>query len=307
MDQKKNLLDVAVIGGGAAGLTAALYAARAGERVRVYNGGAGSRIFGAHAVENFPAFHGSGADFIAALEEQARSSGAELAFGEVTAVTPSADGYTVAVGEEAIAARRVILATGALPRPLGVVGERELVGRGVSYCALCDGRFYRDRDVVVVGGGNSAVGEALYLAKLARSVTLVHRRDAFRAEAKTVAELKAHEKITILYNSTVKSVLGDAAVTGVALENAVNGERRTLACDAVFFAVGSVPASQLLDGLARTENGFYRTDERMRCLDRETGAPIRGLYAVGDARVTVMQQLVVACADGAIAAADDGK
>ncbi len=305
MQNEDQVWDVAVIGGGAAGLTAALYAARAGKRVRVYNGGAGSRIFGAHLVENFPAFRGSGADFIAALEEQAQSSGAELVFAEVTAVEQIDGGYRVTAGDNSDICRRVILATGALPRPLGIVGERELIGRGVSYCALCDGRFYRDRAVVVVGGGNSACTEALYLANLCRHVTLVHRRDSFRAEAKTVKEVKTRENITIVYNSTVKAVLGEEAVTGAELEATDGSGRQTIACDAVFFAVGSIPATHLLDHMARSEGGFYVTDRRCRCLDKETFAPIPNLYAVGDARVTEVRQLVTACADGAIAATDD--
>ena len=294
--------EILIVGGGAAGLTAALYAARAGRRVLVLDGGEGSQIFGAHKIENFPAFPSeSGAAFMRLLTKQATDAGAVITYGEVTHAEKTAAGYTLTAGNKAHTAPVVILATGAKPRKGGAEGEDKFLGRGVSYCALCDGRFYKDKAVAVVGGGNSAVTEALYLAGIAREVTLLLRRDAFRAESRLVEEVKANKKVTILYNTLVKELHGEDAVEEMTLLDRISGKSEKRKVSAVFFAVGRVPATELFREALQTEEGFYRTDRLCRCLTSD-GTPADGLYAVGDCRVTPLRQLVTAAADGAVAA-----
>ncbi len=294
-------VDIAIVGGGAAGLTAALYAARAGRRVAVLDGGSGSQLFGAHKLENVPGFPPeSGAAFIDRLQEQARAAGAELLYTEIDRIEKDEGGFLVSGNGAGVHARAVIIATGAAPRAGGALRESELVGRGVSYCALCDGRFFKGKPVAVIGGGNSAAEEALYLSSVASHVTLVLRRDRFRAEDRLVKELKASKNITIVYKRSVKSVEGESAVTGLVLVDPEGAEEQ-LPVSAVFFAVGRIASAPANLPNVMREGGFFRTDEHCRCLLAD-GVPYEGLYAAGDCRVTVLRQVVTGCADGAVAA-----
>lgn len=296
--------DIVIIGAGAAGLTAAQYGARANLRTllleRTANGGQCLLIEG---LENYPGFPEpiDGYEFTERFERQARAFGAELATATVTAVTKEGDEFVVTTGDGQVRAGAVILATGAQHRHLGVPGETELAGRGVSYCATCDGPFFRNRRIVVVGGGDAACDEANFLSKLTDRVTIVHRRDRFRAQPAVAQRVLDNPRITVRFNTVVteihgeKNALGIEQVGAVTLEEVRTGEQERMETDAVFIFVGSIPQTDLVPTLPKDEAGYVITDQRM-----ETAIP--GLFAVGDVRATPFRQLVVAAGEGAVAA-----
>ena len=297
--------DMVIIGGGAAGLTAALYAARAGKRVLVLDkAGGGGQILDAPTIENYPAAPGiSGAEFIRLLAKQAKDSGAEIKAENVTSVTPGAPCSVKTAKHEYLSAA-VLLATGSEPRRLPFPNEQALRGNGVSYCALCDGRFYRGRKVAVVGGGNTALTEVLYLSGVTDHVYLVHRRDTFRGEEENVRRVLATGNITVLYDRIpVEAKTDNGKLSALCLRHTVSGEEETLAVSAVFGAIGRVPDTALYEPFALCENGFLVTDENMRVLGKD-GCVLPGIYAAGDCRKKRVRQLTTAVSDGTIAAVD---
>ena len=294
----ENRFDMIVIGGGPGGYTAALYAARAGLSVvvleKLYAGGQMSQT---HQIDNYPGFEEGIDGFTLAtkMQTQAERFGARSEYAEVTRLDLSADPKVVETSEGTFLGKTVVLATGATPRELGIPEEPALVGRGVAYCAACDGMFYRGKTVVVVGGGNSAAADALLLSRVAKQVILVHRRDALRATKVYHEPLMNAENVQFRWNSTVTALLHGEKVTGVRIRNALTGEEQEIACDGVFVSVGRKPASGLAAGqVALDESGYVVADETTR-------TSIPGVYAVGDVRTKRLRQVVTAVADGAMA------
>lgn len=291
------MYDIFVVGGGPAGLTAALYAARAGKTVAVAEReSTGGQIVYSPLVENYPAVPAmSGADFAQRLTEQVEALGVALIYDEVIALDRQEDGFSVQCTGGTYRCRAVVLATGAAHRHLGLEGEEALVGCGVSYCAVCDGAFYTGRDVAVVGGGDTALQDALFLSNSCRSVTLIHRRDQFRGEAQLVRRVQARENIRILYSHTVESLhQSGGELTGVTVKDAKTGALHDLTVDGLFAAVGQLPQSQPFAALVATEAGYYQAGE-----DTLTGCA--GVFAAGDGRVKSVRQLTTAVGDGAVA------
>ena len=293
------LYDVIVIGGGPGGYTAALYAARANLSVaileKLFPGG---QMGTTDVIDNYPGFPQgvNGFELAMQMKEGAERFGAQTQLAEVTQVELAGQVKTVHTSGGDYQARTVVLATGAHPRELGLPGERELRGQGVSYCATCDGMFYRGKTVVVVGGGNTAVSDVLYLSRLCEKVYLVHRRDTLRASKVYLDPLQKAENVEFVWDSEVKQLLRDQAVTGVRVRNKKTGEERDIPCAGVFVAVGYLPNTQLYRGQVELdEAGYVLADETT-----QTNLP--GVFAVGDLRKKPLRQVVTAASDGAVAA-----
>jgi len=298
----ENNYDIVIVGGGPAGLTAALYAARAHLRVAVLEknvvGGAAATT---PRIENYPGFLDGidGYELGMLIARQAQKYGAEIIYGEVTAAELEKKKKIIYTPQGTYSARAVILSIGTSPRPLGIKGEEDFVGRGLSYCATCDGAFFRGKDVAVVGGGNTAFFDLLYLAAICRKVYLVHRRGEFRAEKILVRKARALENAEFLLNCSVSAIIADDSVKGLELIF-TSGETKEIAVSGIFAAVGALPATGFLKGLALTEAGYIITDKR--------GATnLLGVYACGDAADKILRQVITACADGALAAEEAGK
>ena len=293
------LYDVIVIGGGPGGYTAALYAARANLSVAILEKlSPGGQMGTTDVIDNYPGFPQgvNGFELAMQMKEGAERFGAQTQLAEVTQVELAGQVKTVHTSGGDYQARTVVLATGAHPRELGLPGERELRGRGVSYCATCDGMFYRGKTVVVVGGGNTAVSDVLYLSRLCEKVYLVHRRDTLRASKVYLDPLQKAENVEFVWDSEVKQLLRDQAVTGVRVRNKKTGEERDISCDGVFVAVGYLPNTQLYRGQVELdEAGYVLADETT-----QTNLP--GVFAVGDLRKKPLRQVVTAASDGAVAA-----
>ena len=296
--------DVIIIGGGPAGYTAALYAARANLNPLVIEGfNWGGQLMITSEVENYPGYRDGvmGPEMMAEFRAQAARFGTDFVTDDVTRVDLSERPFKVYVGDEEYQGRTVIVATGATARQLGLESERALHGRGVTYCATCDAAFYRDREVVVVGGGDSAMEEALYLTKFASKVTLVHRRHQFRASQIMVDRVKAHETIEILTPYVVEEVLGvdTGKLTGVLLHNVETDERIEYPTDGLFVAIGHDPTTKLfVDWLDHDENGYLVTMGKTT----ETNRP--GVFAAGDVQDHVYRQAITAAGSGCAAALD---
>jgi thioredoxin reductase (NADPH) len=296
--------DVIIIGGGPAGYTAALYAARANMSPLVIEGfNWGGQLMITSDVENYPGYIDGimGPEMMAEFRAQAARFGAEFLTDDVTRVDFSERPFKVYVGDDVHTARTVIVATGATARQLGLESERALHGRGVTYCATCDAAFYRDREVVVVGGGDSAMEEALFLTKFASKVTIVHRRDEFRASQIMIDRARNHEKIEILTPYVVEEVLGaeGGKLTGVRLRHLESGETRDYATDGLFVAIGHDPTTKLfLETLDHDENGYLITKGKTT----ETNVP--GVFAAGDVQDHIYRQAVTAAGSGCAAALD---
>lgn len=295
----EHIYDTIILGGGPAGYTAALYAARAGmDAVLVEKMSAGGQMTLTGEIENYPGFD-EGIDGLTLgmkMQQGAERFGAKTVYDEVSSVELDGDVKRVhTLWGEDLLGKTVIIATGAGPRALGVIGEEELIGRGVHYCAHCDGRFYRGKTVVVVGGGNSAAADALYLSRLASKVYLVHRRDSLRATKIYHAPLAACENIEFVWNSEIVGFLHDDRINGVKVQNRITDEEKKIPCDGVFVSIGRKPATEFLSGqLALDGQGYIIADET-------TKTSISGVYAVGDVRTKLLRQVVTAVADGAVA------
>jgi len=290
--------DLVVIGGGAAGLAAAQYGARASLRTLVVEElAAGGQALLIDGLENYPGVQGplSGYEFAQTMRAQAESFGAEFLSASVSSLRREKGRFEIGTTEGDLRALAVILATGAKHRHLGVPGEEEFAGRGVSYCATCDGPFFKGKRIVVVGGGDAACDEAMYLAKLSDRILMVHRKDRFRAQRALAERVLANPHIETRFNTVVAEIRGDKKVGSVVLERVDTKERAEEAAEAVFVFVGSIPQTALAPAEVKDEAGSIRTDERMA-----TSVP--GLFAAGDVRVTPFRQLVTSCSDGAIAA-----
>ena len=289
---------VIIIGGGPAGLTAGLYASRAGiKSLLLENGVFGGQIVNARLVENYPGFPEgiSGIELGKLMHQQATRYGLESLTAEVIRVS-SGDAYEVTTTEGNIQAQSIIIATGSEYRKLGVIGEERLSGRGVSYCATCDGFFFRDREVAVVGGGDTAITDALELVQNCRKVYIIHRRDRLRATKALQEKVLSQPKIEMVWNTVVDEIAGDKMLDYLRLRNVKTGQSSNLEVDGVFIAVGLKPNSQLFSRLVTLdEGGFVVTDELMR-----TSAP--GIFAAGDVRQNSFRQAITAAGDGAAAA-----
>jgi thioredoxin reductase (NADPH) len=295
--------DVIIIGSGPAGYTAALYAARARLRPLVFEGSvtAGGALMGTTDVENFPGFPDGvlGPDLMDAFRKQAERFGAELVADDVTEVDLAASPKVISVGSDTYLARTVIIATGSGYRELGVPGEKRLSGHGVSWCATCDGFFFRDQDIAVIGGGDSAMEEATFLTRFARSVTVVHRRDSLRASKIMQDRAMSNPKIRFAWDSEVSEVLGEERITGLRIRNLKTGEASTLPVSGMFVAIGHDPRTELFTGTLRTDPDGYLLVEQP-----STRTAIDGVFAAGDVVDRTYRQAVTAAGTGCAAALD---
>ena len=285
------ILDLVICGGGAAGLTSAVYAARSGlDFVLIdISSSMGSQITQTSDVDNYTGFEKvNGMELVMKFYEHAKALNAPMVNDEVQEISKENGIFTVKCAQGEYKTRTVIYCSGASHRELGVKGEKELLGRGVGYCAVCDGFFYRNKTVVVVGGGNTAVTDALYLSKICKKVILLHRRDSLRAEKILVERLENAENVELMFNSEVAEILGEKGADGVLLKS---GEK--IDCDGVFIAVGIVPRSDTVKNLAELDdNGYIVADESGR-------TSLDGLFAAGDVRTKELRQIITACSDGA--------
>lgn len=293
-----HVYDMVIVGGGPGGYTAALYAARAGLDTLVLEKlSAGGQMALTHQIDNYPGFE-DGVDGFSLgenMQRQAERFGAKSEYAEVTRLDLAASPKALETSEGVFYGKTVVLAPGAVPRELGVAEEAELTGRGVAYCAACDGMFYKGLTVAVVGGGNSAAADALLLSRIAKKVILVHRRDTLRATKIYHQPLLDKENVEFRWNSTVTELLHGGKLTGVRLKNVLTGEESTLDCDGVFISIGRKPVTGLVKGQLELDPGGYII------ADETTRTSIPGVYAVGDVRAKPLRQVVTAVADGAVA------
>ncbi len=291
------MYDLVIIGAGPAGLTAALYAARAGVNTLIIERGApGGKVFTTHLVENYPGFESiSGRELSASMHKHALKFGAQYEYGDVEQITKKKEEFLIKTNMKEYTTKNVILATGTENRKLGAKGEEEFLGKGVSYCAICDGNFFKGQDVVVVGGGNSALEEALYLADICASVTIVHRREEFRAENYIVQKVKDKENIKFELNSQVKEIKGEQKVETIEVINK-EGSVKEISAAGIFIYVGLIPLTERFKNFdIYNENNNVKVDSKM-------ATSIEGLYSAGDVNVKDLRQIATAINDGAQAA-----
>lgn len=298
MSMKQPDRDIIIVGGGAAGLTAAQYGGRANLKTLLIEEMApGGQALIIDDLENYPGFPEkiSGFEFAQKFTDQAQNFGAEILAATVNKITKEGDIFTVSTNKGDHTAYAVIIATGAKHRKLGIPGEAEYSGRGVSYCATCDGPFFRGKKMLVVGGGDAACDEALFLSKLSDSIVMIHRRDRFRAQKSLGNRVIANPFIDVRFNHELKEIQGDGSkVTSVVFHNKETGEEYSEDFSAVFIFVGSIPQTDLVPDVEKDEGGYVVTNQEMK-------TSVDGLYAVGDIRNTPFRQLIVAASDGAIA------
>lgn len=294
----KKDFDFVIVGAGAAGLTAAQYGARSGLKTLVIDAsGAGGQALNINLLENYPGLYPyvSGPDFINNMKEQAEEFGAEFVNASVKAIDKIQNQFVLNTSAGKITSYSVLVATGADHRKLGCAGEKEFSGRGVSYCATCDGPFFKGKKIFVVGGGDSACEEAFFLSSLSDDVTLIHRRDKLRAQKAIQKKILNSAKIKVLFNSEIEEIKGSGKVESIVVKNNLTGSSAEIDADAVFIFVGMIPRTDLVSMLKKDETGYLITNYRM-----ETAVP--GLYAAGDVRAKAFRQVVTACGDGALAA-----
>ncbi|SFR73375.1 thioredoxin-disulfide reductase [Anaeromicropila populeti] len=293
----ENILDLIIIGSGPAGLTAGIYASRAELNALVIekNMVSGGQIINTYEVDNYPGIPGvSGYDLATKFREHCEQLSVQFIDGDVTEFKLDGDikVLTLENGEK-YCAKAVIIATGAKPRNLGIKGEKELSGMGVSYCATCDGAFFRNKETAVVGGGDVAIEDAIFLARLCKKVYVIHRRNEFRAAKSLVSKLNSMENVEIIWDSTVEEVLGNVMVEGIIVQNVKTNEKRTISLSGIFVAIGYEPSSQVYEKVVDTDNrGYIIADESC-----ETSVP--GIFAAGDIRTKPLKQIITAASDGA--------
>ncbi|MBE3568931.1 MAG: thioredoxin-disulfide reductase [Bacillales bacterium] len=296
---EEKIYDVIIIGAGPAGMTAAVYASRANmSTLMIERGVPGGQMTNTEEVENYPGYDSIlGPELSNKMFEHAKKFGAEYAYGDIKQIIDGEEYKTVDAGTKQYKARSIIIATGAQFKKLGVPGESEFGGRGVSYCAVCDGAFFKGRELVVVGGGDSAVEEGVYLTRFASKVTIVHRRDKLRAQKILQQRAFENEKIDFIWNHTVKEIHGkDGKVSSVTLVNTITGEEKEFKTDGVFVYIGMVPLTKPFENLNITnEAGYIVTNELME-------TRVSGVFAAGDVREKNLRQIVTATGDGSIAA-----
>lgn len=294
----ENKWELVIIGGGVAGMTAAQYGARANLRTLVIEEMApGGQALLINDLENYPGFPEpvNGYEFSMDMKKQAEKFGAVIVSGTVKALEKKGDMFHIEYGDKNVTAGAVILATGAKHRHLGVPGEEEFGGRGVSYCGTCDGPFFKGQRILVVGGGDTACDEANYLAKLSDKVTIIHRRDRFRAQPAVAERVINNPNINVRFNKALKEIKGYQKVKTAIIEDTISGEQEEMELEAVFIFVGSLPQTRLVEDLEKDEAGYLVTNQRM-----ETST--QGLFVAGDLRSSPFRQVVVACGEGATAA-----
>ena len=295
--------DVVIVGSGPAGYTAAIYAARAQLNPVILAGSvtAGGALMNTTEVENYPGFIEGimGPELMNQMQEQAERFGADIRYEDVTALELEGDVKRITTSDGAYEARTVIISTGSEYRHLGIDGEERLSGHGVSYCATCDGFFFKDQDIVVVGGGDSAMEEATFLTRFARSVTVVHRRDELRASAVMAKRAQEDPKISFAWNSRVVELHGEDSLTGLTLEDTVTGERRQLEAPGLFVAIGQIPRSELVSNLLELDEAGYI---KVEAPSQRTRIP--GVFACGDVADPTYQQAITAAGSGCRAALD---
>ena len=294
------MYDLAIIGAGPAGLTAAIYAARGGLKTIVIESMApGGQVAMTEKIENYPGFPEgvSGYELGGLFYQQAQNYGADFVFENVTSMELMGKVKKIFTNQQTtIESKAVIIASGSKPRYLGVEGEERFRGRGVSYCAMCDGPFYKNKFVAVIGGGNSALEEGLYLTKFALNVIIIHRRDGFRASDIVLKEAKNNSKISFLLDSVVEEIIGDDKVKSIVIKNTKSAEKKEIPIDGVFVFIGTEPNTEFVPNYLETNaQGYIITDEFLQ-------TNIKGVYAAGDIRNTPLRQVVTAVGDGAIAA-----
>ena len=294
----EHVCDMIIIGGGPAGYTAALYAARAGLEVAVIEKmSIGGQMALTDIIDNYPGFEEGVEGFTLGMKMQAGAErfGAKTVYAEVTRVDLEGDVKRVVTTDEVYFTRTVVIATGADPRTLGIAGEERLIGRGLHYCAHCDGRFYKGKEVMVIGGGNTAAADALYLSHLASKVTVVHRRDTLRATKIYHDPLMKAENVEFLWDSAVVDYTVDTRVNGAKVKNLKTGEITDVTCDGIFVSIGRKPNTALFEGQIELDPAGYIV------ADETTRTNIPGVYAVGDVRTKALRQVVTAVGDGAVA------
>jgi thioredoxin reductase (NADPH) len=296
---EEKIYDVIIIGAGPAGMTAAVYTSRANlSTLMIERGIPGGQMANTEDVENYPGFESIlGPELSNKMFEHAKKFGAEYAYGDIKEIVDGKEYKVVKAGSKEYKARAVIIAAGAEYKKIGVPGEKELGGRGVSYCAVCDGAFFKGKELVVVGGGDSAVEEGVYLTRFASKVTIVHRRDKLRAQSILQARAFDNEKVDFLWNKTVKEIHEENGKVGkVTLVDTVTGEESEFTTDGVFIYIGMLPLSKPFDNLGITnEEGYIETNDRME-------TKVEGIFAAGDIREKSLRQIVTATGDGSIAA-----
>lgn len=295
------MYDIIIIGGGPAGLTAGLYTARARlKTLLIETLSIPSQVMVTNLVENYPAFPEgiTGPEIIQRMKSQAEQAGLEFAEGQVKSIK---EGWQVSAEEAAFEALSLIIATGARPRELGIPGEKKFCGRGVSYCAVCDGALFMNKDIVVVGGGDTAVEEALFLTRFASSIKLIHRRDRLRAAKILQERVLGNKKIEVIWSSNVKEILGKDNVDGVHVLNNRTAREVVIPCSGVFIFVGLIPNTDFIKGTIETDDsGYIITDDNMH-------TSCDGVFACGDCRRKSLRQIITACGDGATAAYESQK
>ena len=293
-----HIYDMIIIGGGPGGYTAALYAARAGlDVVLLEKLSAGGQMAQTHQIDNYPGFVEGidGFQLAMQMQEQAERFGAKTEYAEVYRVDLNSQPKAVESSEGLFLGRTVVIATGAGPRELGLPKEQQLTGRGIAYCAACDGMFYKGKTVAVVGGGNSAVADALLLSRVAKEVILIHRRDTLRATKIYHQALEQAENVQLRWNSQVTELLHEDKITGIRVKDVLSGEETEIPLDGVFVSIGRKPATELVQGQLELDGGGYIV------AGEDTKTSIPGVYAVGDVRTKQVRQVVTAVADGAAA------
>ena len=297
IQQEQHIYDMVIVGGGPGGYTAALYAARAGMDTLVLERlSAGGQAAQTHWIDNYPGFADGvgGYELGAAMQQQAERFGAQTLMADVRMLDLKADPKKLVTSEGTFLSKTVVIATGASARELGLPEEKELLGRGVAYCAACDGMFYKGKTVAVVGGGNSAAADALLLSRIAKKVIVVHRRDTLRATKVYHAPLMQAENVEFRWNSEVTELMHGDMLTGIRIQNVQTGEETEVACEGLFVSIGRKPATELVKDQLELEGGYIAAGETT-----ETSVP--GVYAVGDVRLKPLRQVVTAVADGATA------